>query len=210
MRYHIGSGSGTVFFVVDRQVQAGLLLRGDGRIGSRIVMQKQKLYSLTCPIPRVRRTLATDVEAAYLGHSAAQTMWRSNQLLSGDSCFNLLPYCSREAGIWVCHLSPYYSGLAHTAKLVSIFMGAEIGEYFTIDHGAVVIGATCIGKNVKLYQGVTLGAKSFPLEISNGNPVKNNPRHPILHDNVIVYSNATPFSDALPWEKEPLSVPMCG
>jgi serine O-acetyltransferase len=55
----------------------------------------------------------------------------------------------------------------------------------------VVIGATCIiGNNVKLYQGVTLGAKSFPLD-DNGNPIKGIPRHPILEDNVIVYSNAT-------------------
>lgn len=54
-----------------------------------------------------------------------------------------------------------------------------------------MIGATCIiGNHVKLYQGVTLGAKSFPLDV-NGNPIKNNPRHPILEDGVIVYSNAT-------------------
>ena len=82
--------------------------------------------------------------------------------------------------------------LAHSETGIDIHPGAQIGEYFTIDHGTgVVIGATCIiGRNVKLYQGVTLGAKSFPLD-QNGNPVKNNPRHPILQDNVIVYSNAT-------------------
>ena len=69
---------------------------------------------------------------------------------------------------------------------------ATIGHHFTIDHGTgVVIGATCIiGNNVKLYQGVTLGAKSFPLD-ENGNPIKGIPRHPILEDDVIVYSNAT-------------------
>ena len=70
--------------------------------------------------------------------------------------------------------------------------GAQIGHHFTIDHGTgVVIGATSIiGNNVKLYQGVTLGAKSFPLD-NNGNPIKGIPRHPILEDDVIVYSNAT-------------------
>lgn len=68
----------------------------------------------------------------------------------------------------------------------------QIGHHFTIDHGTgVVIGATCIiGNHVKLYQGVTLGAKSFPLD-EEGNPIKGIPRHPILEDNVIVYSNAT-------------------
>jgi len=55
----------------------------------------------------------------------------------------------------------------------------------------VVIGETCIiGKNVKLYQGVTLGAKSFPLD-KDGNPIKGIPRHPVLEDDVIVYSNAS-------------------
>ena len=69
---------------------------------------------------------------------------------------------------------------------------AKIGTHFTIDHGTgVVIGATSIiGNNVKLYQGVTLGAKSFPLD-ADGKPIKGIPRHPILEDNVIVYSNAT-------------------
>ena len=74
----------------------------------------------------------------------------------------------------------------------SLHPAAEIGDHFAIDHGTgVVIGATSIiGNNVKLYQGVTLGAKSFPLD-EEGKPIKGIPRHPILEDNVIVYSNAT-------------------
>ena len=82
--------------------------------------------------------------------------------------------------------------LAHSATGIDIHPAAQIGEYFSIDHGTgVVIGATCIiGDHVKLYQGVTLGAKSFPLD-ADGNPIKGIPRHPILQDNVIVYSNAT-------------------
>ena len=82
--------------------------------------------------------------------------------------------------------------LAHSETGIDIHPGAEIGRSFSIDHGTgVVIGATAIlGNNVKLYQGVTLGAKSFPLD-EEGNPIKGVPRHPILEDNVIVYSNAT-------------------
>ena len=82
--------------------------------------------------------------------------------------------------------------MAHSETGIDIHPQATIGEYFTIDHGTgVVIGATCIiGNNVKLYQGVTLGAKSFPLD-GYGNPIKGIPRHPILQDNVIVYANAT-------------------
>ncbi len=78
-------------------------------------------------------------------------------------------------------------------KLVLIFtLRAEIGERFTIDHGTgVVIGSTSIiGKNVKIYQGVTLGAKSFPLD-ENGNPIKGIPRHPIVEDDVVIYAGAT-------------------
>jgi serine O-acetyltransferase len=82
--------------------------------------------------------------------------------------------------------------MAHSETGIDIHPAAQIGTHFTIDHGTgVVIGATCIiGNHVKLYQGVTLGAKSFPLD-DNGNPIKHIPRHPILEDGVIVYSNAT-------------------
>ena len=84
------------------------------------------------------------------------------------------------------------SEMAHSETGIDIHPGAEIGESFTIDHGTgVVIGETCIiGKNVKLYQGVTLGAKSFPLD-ENGNPIKGIPRHPIVEDNVVIYAGAT-------------------
>ena len=82
--------------------------------------------------------------------------------------------------------------LAHSETGIDINPEATIGKHFTIDHGTgVVIGATCIiGDNVKLYQGVTLGAKSFPLD-KDGNPIKGIPRHPILENDVIVYANAT-------------------
>lgn len=80
---------------------------------------------------------------------------------------------------------------AHSATGIDIHPGAQIGEYFAIDHGTgVVIGETCvIGNHVTLYQGVTLGAKNFTLD-ENGHPL-NVPRHPILEDNVTVYSNSS-------------------
>ncbi len=82
--------------------------------------------------------------------------------------------------------------MAHSETGIDIHPGASIGEYFTIDHGTgVVIGATSIlGNHVKLYQGVTLGAKSFPLD-EHGNPIKGIARHPILHDRVTIYAGAT-------------------
>jgi serine O-acetyltransferase len=81
--------------------------------------------------------------------------------------------------------------LAHSAFGIDIHPGAQIGEYFSIDHGTgVVIGETCvIGNNVHLYQGVTLGARNLVLD-DKGMPL-NVPRHPIIEDHVIVYSNST-------------------
>jgi len=81
---------------------------------------------------------------------------------------------------------------AHSITGIDIHPGAVIGENFFIDHGTgVVIGETCvIGKRVSLYQGVTLGAKSFKLD-AEGNPIKGIPRHPIVEDEVIIYSGAT-------------------
>lgn len=80
---------------------------------------------------------------------------------------------------------------AHSMTGIDIHPGARIGEYFSIDHGTgVVIGETCIiGNHVTLYQGVTLGAKNYKL-IENGHP-KDTPRHPIIEDNVTIYSNST-------------------
>jgi serine O-acetyltransferase len=84
------------------------------------------------------------------------------------------------------------SELAHAATGIDIHPGADIGASFFIDHGTgVVIGETCvIGERVRLYQGVTLGAKSFPTDES-GHPKKGIPRHPIVEDDVIIYAGAT-------------------
>jgi serine O-acetyltransferase len=81
---------------------------------------------------------------------------------------------------------------AHSITGIDIHPGASIGERFFIDHGTgVVIGETSrIGRNVRLYQGVTLGAKSFPLD-EKGIPIKGVDRHPIVEDDVVVYAGAT-------------------
>ena len=81
---------------------------------------------------------------------------------------------------------------AHSLTGIDIHPGARIGERFFIDHGTgVVIGETCvIGSRVRIYQGVTLGAKSFPLD-PDGHPIKGIERHPIVEDDVVIYSGAT-------------------
>jgi serine O-acetyltransferase len=84
------------------------------------------------------------------------------------------------------------SELAHSETGIDIHPGAQIGEGFFIDHGTgVVIGETAIiGKMVRVYQGVTLGARSFPLD-ENGRPIKGIARHPLVEDNVVIYSGAS-------------------
>ena len=143
-------------------------------------------------LPEIRRILATDVEAAYNGDPAADSF---SEIIS---CYPVIKALTNyrlahELVLLGIPLIPrMMTEMAHSETGIDIHPAATIGEHFTIDHGTgVVIGATCIiGNNVKLYQGVTLGAKSFPLD-ANGNPIKGIPRHPILEDNVIVYANAT-------------------
>ena len=143
-------------------------------------------------LPKIRKILGTDVIAAYNGDPAADNC---SEIIS---CYPVIKALTNyrlahELVLLDVPLIPrIITEMAHSETGIDIHPSAQIGSHFTIDHGTgVVIGATCIiGKNVKLYQGVTLGAKSFPLD-DKGNPIKGIPRHPILEDDVIVYSNAT-------------------
>ena len=143
-------------------------------------------------LPALRAVLATDVEAAYKGDPAAESI---GEIIS---CYPVIKAVTNYRSahelllLGVPLIPRIITEMAHSETGIDIHPAATIGSHFTIDHGTgVVIGATCIiGNNVKLYQGVTLGAKSFPLD-DEGNPIKGIPRHPILEDNVIVYSNAT-------------------
>jgi serine O-acetyltransferase len=143
-------------------------------------------------LPELRAILTTDVIAAYNGDPAAKN---HGEIIS---CY---PVIKALTNYRIAHqllllgvplIPRMLTEMAHSETGIDIHPGAQIGESFTIDHGTgVVIGETCvIGRNVKLYQGVTLGARSFPLD-DNGNPIKGIPRHPILEDDVVVYSNAT-------------------
>jgi serine O-acetyltransferase len=143
-------------------------------------------------LPEVRRLLATDIQAGFEGDPAATS---PDEVLF---CYpGLLAITSQRLAhellkLGVPLLPRMITEHAHSLTGIDIHPGAQIGERFFIDHGTgVVIGETCIlGRNVRLYQGVTLGAKSFPLD-AEGHPVKGIPRHPVVEDDVIVYSNAT-------------------
>ena len=143
-------------------------------------------------IPAVRRILATDVQAAYDGDPACQNLDEvifcypgleavTVHRLAHELFLLKTPFIPRMMAEW-----------AHRATGIDIHPGATIGNHFFIDHGTgVVIGETCqIGNHVKLYQGVTLGALSFPTD-TDGNVIRAMKRHPTLEDRVVVYANAT-------------------
>jgi len=143
-------------------------------------------------LPSLRQTLATDVEAAYLGDPAAESYGEVISCYPVIKAITNYRIAHELLQLGVPLIPRIITEMAHSETGIDIHPAAKIGHHFTIDHGTgVVVGATCIiGNHVKLYQGVTLGAKSFPVD-NDGNPIKGIPRHPILEDGVIVYANST-------------------
>ncbi len=143
-------------------------------------------------IPRIKESLIKDVQAIYEGDPAARAP--EEVILSYPGFYAISIY--RIAHEFYIRKIPYIARvmteIAHEKTGIDIHAGATIGEYFFIDHGTgIVIGeTTTIGDHVRIYQGVTLGAKSFELD-DKGNPVKGIKRHPDIADNCIIYANAT-------------------
>jgi serine O-acetyltransferase len=143
-------------------------------------------------IPTIRRLLVSDVMGAYEGDPAAKSL--SEVIFCYPSIKTMTNYrIAHELYKLGVEIIPrIITEMAHSTAGIDIHPGATIGERFFIDHGTgTVIGETCdIGRNVRLYQGVTLGAKSFPKD-DEGKLVKGIPRHPIVEDDVIIYSGTT-------------------
>ncbi len=143
-------------------------------------------------LPEVKRLLLLDVEALYEGDPAAVS--REEVLISYPGFRAITIYrIAHELYLLKAPLIPrIMTEYAHERTGIDIHPGATVGEYFFIDHGTgIVVGeTTTIGDHVKLYQGVTLGAKSFELD-EHGNPVKNIKRHPDIGNHVVIYANAT-------------------
>lgn len=196
INYHIGVNVERLMELLTQQILAGLCSVEENSNQAYDEELRLKAANLSAQfiaqLPQIRKLLATDVEAAYNGDPAATSY---GEVIS---CYPAIKAISnyriahqlRELGVPL--IPRIITEMAHSETGIDIHPGAQIGSYFTIDHGTgVVIGETCIiGNHVKLYQGVTLGAKSFPLD-EDGKPIKGIPRHPILEDDVIIYSNAT-------------------
>ena len=143
-------------------------------------------------LPSVLSALLFDLQAFYDGDPAAENKEEVVLCYPGFYAVTMyrIAHVLYQAG--VRFLPRMITEIAHAETGIDIHPGAKIGAYFFIDHGTgIVVGETTeIGDHVRLYQGVTLGAKSFSLD-ENGNPVKGGKRHPTIGNNVIIYANAT-------------------
>ena len=143
-------------------------------------------------LPRIKEMLLKDVEALYEGDPAAES--REEVMMCYPGFYAISIYrLAHELQLLNTPLIPrIMTEFAHEKTGIDIHPGATVGEYFFIDHGTgIVVGeTTTIGNHVKLYQGVTLGARSFELD-ENGNPAKKIKRHPDIGNHVVIYANAT-------------------
>ncbi len=194
--YYIGVNTEKLYALLADQIMAGLCFEcaGSEPMDETEVhkISHQLAAEFVAQLPEIRRVLATDVEAAFLGDPAAKSRGEVIFCYPAIRAISNYRIANALVNIGVPLIPRIISEMAHSETGIDIHPKAVIGEYFSIDHGTgVVIGATSIiGRNVKLFQGVTLGAKSFPLD-DDGNPIKGVPRHPIIEDNVVIYAQAT-------------------
>ncbi|MDD5305728.1 MAG: serine acetyltransferase [Deltaproteobacteria bacterium] len=194
--FHVGSTLDRVITIAREQIRRGLCFYCTEETKDRCSDCERKAALITDDfvkaLPRVQRLLGTDARAAYEGDPAATSA--DEAIFCYPGVLALTSYrLAHELHLLGVPLIPrIMTEHAHSITGIDIHPGATIGERFFIDHGTgVVIGETTeIGRNVRIYQGVTLGAKSFPLD-ENGRPIKGMRRHPIVEDDVIIYSGAT-------------------
>ena len=177
-----------LLLLIKRQLTAAYSFCGESK-----VMDTESLaYSILAEIPRIKALLIKDVQAIYEGDPAARSPEEVILSYPGFIAISVYRIAHEFYRLGIPYLPRIMTEYAHEKTGVDIHAGATIGEYFFIDHGTgIVIGeTTTIGDHVKIYQGVTLGAKSFELD-EQGNPVKGIKRHPDIGNNCVIYANAT-------------------
>ena len=196
IRFHIGVNVGTLHTLLSKQIYAGLCFaNGSYMVGSEdeINAEAERLSeAFIRTLPEMRKLLATDAEAAFNGDPAAQNI---NEVIFCYPGFRAI--CNYRIAhqlyrLGVPFIPRMFTEMAHSETGIDIHPGAQIGYYFSIDHGTgTVIGETSvIGNHVRIFQGVSLAGEKLPPD-ENGNAIRGIPRHPVLEDHVTVYSNAT-------------------
>jgi len=196
LNYYLGNQLNKVYELLTSQISKSLMHEcGAVKEGSckecELVARQESLKFLK-KLPHLRTLLAKDVEAAYVGDPAAKSKEEIIFCYPGLKAITIYRL-AHEILLQKIPLIPrIMCEYAHSITGADIHPGACIDEYFFIDHATgVVIGETTdIGKNVRIYQGVTLGALSFPKDEA-GNLLRDRKRHPTIEDDVIIYSSAT-------------------
>ena len=190
IQYYTGVYLEQIYDLLQEQIYNGLCFEVDRCCDSKD-RSSEIAISFINQIPHIKYLLSTDIKAILDGDPAAKSISEIifcypavRAILHQRVAHELL-----KLGVPV--LPRIITEMAHSDTGIDIHPGAQIGEYFSIDHGTgIVVGQTAIiGNHVRLYQGVTLGAKNFTLD-DEGLPL-DIPRHPILEDYVTVYSNAS-------------------
>ena len=193
--YHIGVAMEELAKLLTKQIAHGLQFCEhceEERTKDQVYGEaEQKALAFIDALPEIKRLLYTDVQAMFDNDPAAPNYGEVIFCYPSMNTMTHYRVAHKLHQLEVPVIPRIITELAHSKTGIDIHPGAQIGEYFAIDHGTgVVIGeTTIIGNHVTLYQGVTLGAKSFKYD-ENGNML-NVPRHPIIEDNVTVYSNAS-------------------
>lgn len=196
IKYYLGVNVERLYDLLRQQIYAGLCFDCQHADREELIMRKDKAAQISLKfiqkLPVIRHLLSTDVEAAYEGDPAAQSNAEVIFCYPAVRAITNYRIAHELLQLNVPLIPRTISEMAHSETGIDIHPRAKIGHHFTIDHGTgVVIGATSIiGNHVKIYQGVTLGAKSFPLDDA-GKPIKGIDRHPIVEDDVIIYAQAT-------------------
>ena len=196
IRFHTGVNIEKLHELLSRQIYAGLCLADTSCTScaeEQIFSQAEKLSeAFISTLPEMRCLLATDAEAAYNGDPAAQNINEVIFCYPGFRAIGNYRIAHQLYKLGVPFIPRMITEMAHSETGIDIHPGAQIGHYFSIDHGTgTVIGETSvIGNNVRIFQGVSLAGEKLPPD-ENGNALRGVPRHPILEDNVTVYSNAT-------------------
>ncbi len=197
LRLHVGSTLDRVRTNLETQILRGMCFVcledcGGCRPADFEASARSKMRDFISQLPEVRRMLASDVQAHFTGDPAATSPDEAVFCYPGVLAIMYFRIAHELFKLEVPLIPRMITEFAHSITGIDIHPGAVIGENCMIDHGTgVVVGETSIiGDRVRIYQGVTLGAKSFPLD-KDGKPIKGVARHPIVEDDVVIYSGAT-------------------
>ena len=194
VEYHVGDLIDGLHDKLTQQIARTIRHDHDPQTGALDIeaLAQQKTIELLTKLPELRYVLEQDAESAFLGDPAAKSHHEIVFCYPGLEAITVYRIAHELLLLGVPLIPRMMTEHAHSKTGIDIHPGARIGPGFFIDHGTgVVIGETCdIGKNVKLYQGVTLGALRFT-RYAAGNIIRGMKRHPTLEDDVVVYANAT-------------------